>query len=53
MNLDKEFGHYPKSNGKSLKTFKLGRGMMSIVLLKDRLDCGMENGLREMKGKQE
>lgn len=34
VNLDKEFGHYPKSNGKSLKNFKQGIGMMRPVFLK-------------------
>lgn len=35
VNLDKEFGYYPKRNGKSLKCFKQEREMMRLVFLKD------------------
>lgn len=44
INLDKEFGYYPKSNGTSLKSFKQGKEMMRLVFRKDRFDCSMKNG---------
>lgn len=53
VNLDKEFRHYAKSNGESGKDLKLGRGMLRLVFPRVRFDCSLENGLGEVKGKQE
>lgn len=47
--LDKEFGHYPKGNGKSLRSFKQGKERRRPVFLEGGLECSRENGLRETK----
>lgn len=49
VTLHKEFGHFPKGDGKSLRNLKQGRERRRLVFLEGGLDCSMENGLRETK----